>query len=321
MISGVYVKSNIVKKRDLTSKEGGIQMQSRNPSNSQGMDISRYQDNPDYNRISADRKIMFSAIKASQSIDIVDDKLMSNYANSKKIKLPLSLYHFAEVTNDPEAEARHYLDSIEGLMPDLWYILDVENGSLNNKSFTRAEISDWSKHWLSIVEKERHEIPMIYTGASFAGTYFTKDMSRYPLWVAHFGATTPMANGIWDRWTCFQYTDTGHVGGISSGYVDLDEYDGNIDDCVAEKIQMRNGDAPMNAAEKQAFDQLEQTVKDQATVIETLKKATENIAPPDWAKEAADFYAPHMTKPQVGSYDFWRISVVQFRKATGVIIK
>ncbi|OME95721.1 hypothetical protein BK127_41235 [Paenibacillus sp. FSL H7-0331] len=65
---------------------------------------------------------------------------------------------------------------------------------------------------------------MLYTGASFARSYLGSKLAEFPLWVAHYGATTPMANSTWDKWATFQYSQTGKVAGIS-GNVDMNEMD------------------------------------------------------------------------------------------------
>jgi peptidoglycan L-alanyl-D-glutamate endopeptidase CwlK len=88
--------------------------------------------------------------------------------------------------------------------------------------------------------------------------------------------------------------------------------------------QLRNGarlpadDDAMTAEEKAAFDALSAKVAESAKLLSDLVKNTNNVAPPDWADDSAAYYEPHMAKPQVGTYDFWRISEIQYRKEKGL---
>lgn len=96
--------------------------------------------------------------------------------------------------------------------------------------------------WLDEVERLTGQKAMIYTGASFARSYLGKVLSKWPLWIAHYGATTPMANSTWNEWAVFQYTSEGSVPGIT----------GNVDVNVMEKaffdqIHRRSGSSAANS--------------------------------------------------------------------------
>jgi lysozyme len=171
-------------------------------------------------------------MKATEGITLVDANLMRNYEGAKQEGIPLGLYHFAHLSNVPEAEAGHFLHATQSLRADLWHVLDMEHGSLDGMTCTRSQVSEWTKRWLRRVQEATGRLPMIYTGASFAKTYFEADLGAYPLWVAHYGPDTPMSNPVWDRWTIFQYSETGRVNGIT-GNVDLNELDGKIDAYLA----------------------------------------------------------------------------------------
>lgn len=75
---------------------------------------------------------------------------------------------------------------------------------------------------------------------------------------------------------------------------------------------------PMTAEEKKAFEELKATVQQQAARIKELEDLR-NIPAPDWAKEAAEYYYPHMD-PKTGSWDFWRALTIQYRKEKGIFV-
>jgi GH25 family lysozyme M1 (1,4-beta-N-acetylmuramidase) len=202
-------------------------MQTRNSGNAQGIDVSRWQGPINWQAVKH-AGIQFVMMKATEGTHRVDPNLHQNYRGAKDAGIPLGFYHFAHVSNDPVKEAEHYLLTVSGLEAELWHVLDMEHGSLDGSPYTKSQVSEWSRLWLNKVQECTGKMPMIYTGASFAGTYFEADLCTYPLWVAHYGTNTPMSNPVWDRWTVFQYSETGRVDGIS-GHVDLNELDGNLD--------------------------------------------------------------------------------------------
>ncbi|GAC41279.1 peptidoglycan recognition protein family protein [Paenibacillus popilliae] len=61
-----------------------------------------------------------------------------------------------------------------------------------------------------------------------------------------------------------------------------------------------------------AVDKLKKTVEEQNKRLKELEGQQE-IDPPTWAKEAADYYEKEMSNKK-GSYDFWRLLTIQYRK-------
>jgi MYXO-CTERM domain-containing protein len=73
--------------------------------------------------------------------------------------------------------------------------------------------------------------PIIYTGAYFWDDNGLPDtLNSQPLWTANYTTNPcPWTSDSWDRWTLWQYTDSGTVSGIA-GPVDLDYFAGTLDD-------------------------------------------------------------------------------------------
>lgn len=78
----------------------------------------------------------------------------------------------------------------------------------------------------------------------------------------------------------------------------------------------KGGDEPMTAEEKKQMDELKATVESQAKWIAD-QKAKENMECPKWAEEAYKYYKPYIAD-KIGSYDFWRQLVINYRKENGV---
>lgn len=208
-------------------------MQARNKANAQGIDVSHWQGEIDWQAVREDG-IEFVMMKATEGVSLVDRRLIDNVEGARRAGIPLGFYHFAHLSNDPVREAEHFIRTTAPLRADLWHVLDVEGGSLDGQAMSRAQVSRWSRSWLERVQEAAGRRPMLYTGAAFAATYFEMDLSAYPLWIAHYGVDTPRSNAVWPRWTMLQYTDRGNVAGIP-GAVDRNELDGAVDRYLARK--------------------------------------------------------------------------------------
>nr|WP_236419634.1 M23 family metallopeptidase [Paenibacillus sp. JJ-223] len=69
---------------------------------------------------------------------------------------------------------------------------------------------------------------------------------------------------------------------------------------------------PMTADEKKQMDELKATVAAQSKWIQA-EKAKANMECPEWAKTAYEYYKEYISDT-TGSYDFWRLLVVSYRK-------
>lgn len=91
-----------------------------------------------------------------------------------------------------------------------------------------------------------------------------------------------------------------------------------IDDVVNELNECTEveEDEPMTKEEKQAFDELKTVVDSQALLINQLQDKARMKEIPSWAKDAVDaaVKAELIDTPEGGSYDFYRLMTVLWRK-------
>lgn len=76
-------------------------------------------------------------------------------------------------------------------------------------------------------------------------------------------------------------------------------------------------DGKMTEAEKQQVANLEKTIQQQAEWIKSEKEKA-NMECPTWAQEAYAYYKDYI-KDAKGSYDFWRMLVIDYRKENKII--
>ncbi|MGG4217502.1 GH25 family lysozyme [Paenibacillus jamilae] len=198
----------------------------------QGIDVSHYNGDIDWQQVAAAGKT-FAFIKATEGTKFLDNQFLANVQGARDANILVGAYHFLNATTVDGArqEAANFaraLDSAGGRL-DLPPVMDYEN---NPKGLTPVQISEVAHAFLDEMEKLTGREPIVYTGNVFASK-FDPTFSMYKLWVARYSTTQkPTAVPAWNSWWAWQYSSTGSVPGIR-GQVDLDEYNGTIDELRA----------------------------------------------------------------------------------------
>jgi GH25 family lysozyme M1 (1,4-beta-N-acetylmuramidase) len=192
-------------------------MQAKSASNVKVIDVSHHQGTINWSLVKADG-VQGVFIKATEGKTVLDDKFDVNAKGAAASDLAIGFYHYAHPeNNDALSEAAKFANTVKGYKAVFPHVLDVEGEA---SKVGVGKLSAWCAAWLQEVERLTGHPAMVYTGASFAKTYLGKRVAPWPLWIAHYGATTPMANSTWDKWSVFQYTSSGAVKGIT-GNVDI----------------------------------------------------------------------------------------------------
>lgn len=194
-----------------------------------GIDVSHYQGEVDWEKVKG-ANITFMYTKATQGVDYTDSKFTINWSGAKEVGVYRGAYHFYISKEDPVAQAEFFLKHIgdfeKGEMPP---VLDVEEYSIEGDS-NLTDMEAGVLKWLATVEKALGVKPMVYCDPSFANTYLTSSkFAAYKLWVAEYGAKSPIIPNAWKggTWTVWQRTPRGEIEGVE-GNVDHDIYNGNL---------------------------------------------------------------------------------------------
>lgn len=195
-------------------------MQSRSSSNYKGIDVSHWDGSIDFDKVKDDGiKIVY--IKATQGEFFVDPHFVTNAKNAKKSGLLTGYYHYFTAVSEDGAinEAIHFVDTIKNYPWDCRLAIDIEESN-NLDGYT---LSNLCRIFLEKVKSLTKSDVVIYTYTSFITSYLKTYLDVYPLWIAEYGVNTPRSNDIWNTWIGFQYSNNGHIAGLSSE-VDLDEF-------------------------------------------------------------------------------------------------
>lgn len=203
-----------------------------------GIDVSSYQGTINWSRVAASGK-QFSFAKATEGNYYQDAYFYGNINNGKAAGVLMGAYHYARPDLDaPSTDAAYFWSFAQNyfqhdgksLMPALDF--EVFNGVVGATSYT-----DWANQWSADVQSSASAAgftvhPCVYTSACLACN-FNNSITLTP-WVADWNGENPQTGTPWSTctsceawgsgvWTFWQYSDRGHIKGIS-GAVDLDTY-------------------------------------------------------------------------------------------------
>ncbi len=195
-----------------------------------GIDVSRYQGDIDWQQV-ADADVVYAWIQISRSLTDIDQKFDTNWRRAREVGIIRGAYQRFQPDQDVEGQARLFLERLGPLeVGDMPPMLDVEDAN----GLGPEAIADAVREWMSIVEPALGVTPIIYTGFYFwRDEVGSADLSRHPLWVPNYGATCPLVPAAWSRWTFHQYSSTAVIPGITANTVDVNRFNGTIEDLRA----------------------------------------------------------------------------------------
>lgn len=201
-----------------------------------GPDVSRWQhpgDVPiDWTAVKGDGH-SFAFVKATEGTSVTNPFFEADWAGARSAGLYRGAYHYARPdlrAGDALAEAGHFATVVGPISSpgDLPPVLDLEDhGGLDPES-----LAAWTKTFLTAVQAATGRTPIVYTYPTFWANAMggSAEFTDYPLWIAHYGATTPTI-GPWPRWTFWQHSSTGTVSGIPTiAGTDVNRFNGTAAD-------------------------------------------------------------------------------------------
>ena len=203
---------------------------SGNPLRVRGIDVSYYQGTIDWPAVAA-TDIRFAVVRLSDGVGTRDSQFVRNWQESRRAGLIRGFYQYFRASAGGAAQAQLAVDRLAeagGFQnSDLPPVLDIE--TLDGR--TAAQVAAEATIWVDAMREATGKEPIIYTGAYFWDDNGLPDsLNSQPLWTANYTTNPcPWTSDSWDRWTLWQYSDSGTVSGIA-GPVDLDYFAGTLDD-------------------------------------------------------------------------------------------
>jgi GH25 family lysozyme M1 (1,4-beta-N-acetylmuramidase) len=177
-----------------------------------GVDISNLNGYVDISKIK-NAGNSFVIAKATEGSTFVDRFYSGNVTKAKVQGLVSGAYHFARFQNRVKAlqEANFFKQIAAGAKPD-FVVLDFEQQC-------SGDMTDVCLAFLDAVSSMSMAPAVIYCNPSWIKAHLNSRITKYPLWIAHYGVNSPEFT-LWSKYAIWQYTDKGRIAGIG-GFLDL----------------------------------------------------------------------------------------------------
>jgi GH25 family lysozyme M1 (1,4-beta-N-acetylmuramidase) len=196
-----------------------------------GMDVSYYETSIDWTAAHA-AGIDFAFVRVSDGLATKDSKFATYWSGARTAGVIRGAYQFFRPSQDPIAQAELLLSTMGPLEAgDLPPVLDVETSGGLAKPQVAAAVHAWVDHVTAAIGRA----PIVYAGLySWADLTGNTDVTTSPLWIAQYTtAACPNIPSPWTQWQFWQNSDTGKVAGVVSSGVDLDVFNGTLDQLEA----------------------------------------------------------------------------------------
>lgn len=179
----------------------------------EGIDVSHYQGNIDWEKVGREANISYAYIKATEGESLKDDCYRRNLIGARRAGISVGSYHFYRPNVPPEVQLRNMIETVKLSEQDLVPIVDVEVASRNHSKFVRD-----LEHFVRLVERHYGKRPLLYTYQKFYNKHFKGRFKHHHWMIARYSTDQPwLEDG--KNFIMWQYTQRGVLPGIE-GYVD-----------------------------------------------------------------------------------------------------
>ncbi len=188
-----------------------------------GIDVSHFSGDVDWARIKQEGH-HFAFVKATEGNDWVDPTFAEHMAKLKELGIARGAYHFFVAHDEPEPQAKNFIENVQLEHGDLPPVVDVETMSNRPVDDLAARL----KTWLTLIEQHYGVKPIIYTSHNFWNAQVKQPFEDYHLWVAEYGTDLPRIPNGWLMWSFWQYQGDAKPPGIAKS-ADLNYFNGGHD--------------------------------------------------------------------------------------------
>lgn len=211
------------------------------------IDVSRYQGEIDFEQVALSH-VKHVIIKATEGSTLTDPKFYQNIAGARDAGIKVGAYHFFSCKSSAQAQATHFLNTIQQVELNLIPVIDVE--VCNN--YTPSQLVDSLYIMIHRVEEVYGLKPMLYTSESFYRHYLHNHFEGCPLWLAKYNRQAPIDLGA--EYLLWQFTDRGEVPGIEENTVDMSLFVNNHQPSEIELTNFNKKHSSKNKKKKQKIE-------------------------------------------------------------------
>lgn len=185
-----------------------------------GIDVSKYQGNIDWNKVSEDSHIQFAYIKASEGSNIFDSKYSRNIKDARNAGIKTGSYHFFIGRKSAKEQFDNFNRHVSKYNQDLIPVVDVEEAG--NRYISRSQLQRNLQEYMDLIKREYGKYPILYSQYGFYNKMLAPEFNKYYIFIARYGAQKPVLNGN-GNYNIWQYSEKGRIKEIK-GTVDLNRF-------------------------------------------------------------------------------------------------
>ena len=192
-----------------------------------GVDVSHYQGKIDWTKMHTIYNlypINFAFIRSTMGTSSIDETFEENWEGAKENNILRGAYHFYRPDENSTLQAQNFIAKVKLKNGDLPPVLDIETLP---KTQSMDRLVEGIKNWCEIVEEHYDVKPIIYTSDKYFEDYLQNHFEGYIIWIANYNFWVQEMKGHWDFW---QFTEKATIDGVKRYKVDVNIYNGTIDD-------------------------------------------------------------------------------------------
>ena len=192
-----------------------------------GVDVSHYQGKIDWTKMHTIYNlypINFAFIRSTMGTSSIDETFEENWEGAKENNILRGAYHFYRPDENSTLQAQNFIAKVKLENGDLPPVLDIETLP---KTQSMDRLVEGIKNWCKIVEEHYDVKPIIYTSDKYFEDYLQNHFEGYIIWIANYNFWVQEMKGHWDFW---QFTEKATIDGVKRYKVDVNIYNGTVDD-------------------------------------------------------------------------------------------
>ena len=192
-----------------------------------GVDVSHYQGEIDWTKMHTIYQlypIKFAFIRSTMGGSAIDETFEENWKGAKENNILRGAYHFYRPDENSTLQAQNFIRKVKIENGDLPPVLDIETMP---RTQSVDKMIEGLKNWCKIVEEHYDIKPIIYTSDKYFEDFLKEHFDGYIIWIANYNFWVQEMKGHWNFW---QFTEKATIEGVKTNKVDVNVYNGTVDD-------------------------------------------------------------------------------------------
>lgn len=176
-----------------------------------GVDVSKYNGYPDW-ATAKKSGVQFAILRLGSGYNggYVDKTFEYNYRECKKAGIGVGVYVASYLNISSEIDMT--LKALKGKQLEYPIYFDIEDFSLNGRSYTNTQLTNYAVRYCSEVERAGYYVGIYSNKAFLDSRLYWERIKKYDIWIAHWNKGVNYAG----KYGMHQYTNKGQWRGIAS---------------------------------------------------------------------------------------------------------